>query len=500
MTLLYPFFSNSFSTFQTNKQKPRFLYTLSSSMEEEPSSKSMEEDSSSKPKPCFSLPVDYDNKATEFRPFSLSSPHMLSFHLAWLSLFSNFFSTFSIPPLLPLLRRDLHLSSSTIAAASSAAFAGSILSRLLMGPACHLFGPRISSATLSLLTAPIVFSTSLISSPNSFILLRFLIGFSLANFVSNQFWMSSMFSSSVVAVANGVSAGWANVGAGVTQLVMPLICSLLTNFVPSSTAWRLAFIVPATFQTITALMVLGYGQDSPDHRQKTQNNPKQSKQSMIGALFHGFTNYRAWILALTYGFCFGVELTMDNIIAEYFYDRFGVGIEAAGAIAASFGLGNLVSRPAGGVVSDEMGRRFGMSGRLWSLWVVQTVAGLLCVLLGRVNSLWGSIVVMCCFSFFVQAASGLTFGVVPFVSKRSLGVISGMTGSGGTVGAVVTQLLLFSGSNKFSTQTSISLMGLLMLASTLSLTLIYFPKWGGMFCGPSDDPNSLDEEDYYLLE
>ena len=95
----------------------------------------------------------------------------------------------------------------------------------------------------------------------------------------------------------------------------------------------------------------------------------------------------------------------------------------AGAIAASFGLGNLVSRPVGGVVSDEMGRRFGMRGRLWSLWAVQTVAGLLCVLLGRVGSLWGSAAVMCCFSFFVQAASGLTFGVVHFISKRDVVVI-----------------------------------------------------------------------------
>lgn len=126
---------------------------------------------------------------------------------------------------------------------------------------------------------------------------------------------------------------------------------------------------------------------------------------------------------------------------------------------------------------------------------------MLCVLLGRVETLWGSVVVMCCFSVFVQAASGLTFGVVPFVSKRSLGVISGMTGSGGTVGAVVTQLLLFSGSNQFSTQTSISLMGLMMIVCTLTLGLIYFPKWGGMFCGPSVEPISEEEEeDYFLLE
>lgn len=102
----------------------------------------------------------------------------------------------------------------------------------------------------------------------------------------------------------------------------------------------------------------------------------------------------------------------------FLYGRFGVDVDVAGAIAASFGLANVVSRPGGGMLSDEMGRRFGMRGRLWSLWVVQTVAGLLCVLLGRVDSLWGSVVVMCCFSVFVQAASGLTFGVVPFVSER----------------------------------------------------------------------------------
>ncbi|OVA19869.1 hypothetical protein BVC80_233g19 [Macleaya cordata] len=316
--------------------------------------------------------------------------------------------------------------------------------------------------------------------------------------------MSSMFSGNVVGLANGFAAGWANVGSGATQLLMPLIYSLVTHVgIPSFTAWRVAFIVPAMLQLIKAWMVLIYGQDFPDgnyHRvpRVPDNEPKDN---LFKILCHGLLNYRGWILGLTYGFSFGVELTVDNIIAQYFYDRFDLNIGTAGAIAASFGLANFMSRPFGGVISDEMARRFGMRGRLWSLWVVQTVAGLLCVLLGRVNSLYGSIVVMCCFSLFVQAASGLTFGVVPFVSTRSLGVIAGMTGSGGTVGAVVTQLLLFSGSTPFSKETGISIMGVMIILCTLPVTLLYFPQWGGMFCSPSSmDSSTTNSQDYYLLE
>ncbi|KAG2710429.1 hypothetical protein I3760_04G026500 [Carya illinoinensis] len=472
----------------------------------------MEADQSGKA-PTFSLPVNAedDSKATEIRPLSIAPPHMRAFHLSWLSLFSCFFSTFSIPPLIPIIREDLNLTDTDIGNAGIASFVGSIFSRFAMGPACDLVGPRVASATLSLLTAPVILSMSLVSSPKSFILIRFLVGFSLANFVANQFWMSSMFSGPVVGLANGVAAGWANMGSGVTQLVMPLIYTLFISLhIPSSTAWRAAFIVPAIFQVVTAILVLVYGQDLPSGKYK-RSNIKTPKENLLKILYNGIKNYRGWILALTYGYCFGVELTINNVIAQYFYDRFNVNLQLAGTIAASFGIANCFSRPIGGMISDEMGKRFGMRGRLWGLWVVQTLAGLLCVLLGRVKSLWGSIMVMCGFSVFVQAASGLTFGVVPFVSKRSLGVISGMTGSGGTVGAVVTQLMLFSGS-KFSKQTGISLTGVMMLVCTLPITLIYFPQWGGMFCGPAAShhqhhllilpmkPNIAEDDHYHLLE
>lgn len=225
-----------------------------------------------------------------------------------------------------------------------------------------------------------------------------------------------MFSGCTVGLANGFAAGWANVGSGVTQLVMPLVYTLFATCfnIPSFISWRIAFIFPAIFQAATAILVLVYGQDLPDGNYKRKITNNQSEN----VLFNGLKNYRGWILGLTYGFCFGVELTTDNIIAAYFYNRFHVNIEMAGAIAASFGLANCVSRPVGGIVSDKMGKRFGMRGRLWSLWAVQTVAGLMCVLLGRVNTILASVLVMACFSLFVQAASGLTFGIVPFVSKR----------------------------------------------------------------------------------
>ncbi|KAE8707626.1 High affinity nitrate transporter 2.5 [Hibiscus syriacus] len=441
-----------------------------------------------------------NNRTTEFHPFSTSPPHMLAFHLAWLSLFSCFFSTFSIPPLIPVIRRNLNLSAADVDAAGTAAFVSSIFSRLAMGPVCDLVGPRVASATLSLLIAPIVLATAFISSPTSFILVRFLVGFCLGNFVANQFWMSSKFSTSVVGLANGFAASWASMGAGVAQLIMPLLFSLVKSFnVPENTAWRVVFVVPATFQAITAVLVLVYGQELP--RENHENSKKVSSkpnESFLEVLFSGLMNYRGWILGLIYAFSFGVEMTMDNIIAQYFYYIFGVNLEVAGTIAACFGLTNIFARPMGGVVSDWMAKWFGIRGRLWGLWVVQTVAGLLCVSMGRVDSLGGSIALMCVFSVFVQASSGLTFGIVPFVSKRSLGVISGMTGSGGTLGAVVTQTLLFSG-DKFSTQTGISIMGLMMIVCSLPITLIYFPRWGGMFCAPHFLHQVPTHEQHYRL-
>ena len=148
-----------------------------------------------------------------------------------------------------------------------------------------------------------------------------------------------------------------------------------------------------------------------------------------------------WALFVIYWACFGVELTMNNVAALYYHDRFGLGLAGAGLIAGLFGLMNIFARTLGGMFGDLAGRRFGLRGRTLFLGCTLLLEGIALAVFSRMGILPAAIAAMLVFSLFVQMSEGATFSVVPFVSKRAQGAVAGIVGAGGNAGAVAAGFL-----------------------------------------------------------
>lgn len=78
----------------------------------------------------------------------------------------------------------------------------------------------------------------------------------------------------------------------------------------------------------------------------------------------------------------GAQLALDNALSPYYSGQFGWSITHAGNIAAIFGMLNFVSRPLGGVLTDVLGKYYGMRGRLWALFGTLAIGGMAVAVLG----------------------------------------------------------------------------------------------------------------------
>ncbi|KAF6842335.1 nitrite transporter [Colletotrichum musicola] len=144
----------------------------------------------------------------------------------------------------------------------------------------------------------------------------------------------------------------------------------------------------------------------------------------------------------TYGCSFGGELAINAVLSSYYLKNFpALGQTGASNWAAMFGFLNVITRPAGGVVSDLLYRYGGQNLWLKKGWITVcgVLTGALLILIGQLNphnqsTMFGLVFLM---AVFHEAGNGANFGLIPHVHGHANGIVSGVTGAGGNLGGVI---------------------------------------------------------------
>ncbi|MCE8032736.1 MAG: NarK family nitrate/nitrite MFS transporter [Halomonas sp.] len=418
------------------------------------------------------------NKANRIRLLSLRTPQMRAFHFSWFAFHICFFGWFGIAPLMAVVREDLALTQTQIGNTIIASVAITVIVRLLIGVLCDRLGPRKTYTGLLLLGSIPVMSIGFANSFETFLLARLAIGAIGASFVITQYHTTMMFAPNVVGTANATSAGWGNLGGGTTQIVMPLIFSgLLMLGVSETLGWRLAMVVPGVVMFVTGIGYWLFTQDAPNGnfselRAKGELPEASGDNGAAKSFLAAAKDIRVWALFVVYAICFGVELTINNIAAIYFFDNFDLTLATAGMIAGLFGLMNVFARTLGGVFSDLFARNGGLKGRVRWLFIALICEGIALVAFSQMHVLSYAIGIMLVFSLFVQMAEGATYGVVPFINKKALGAVAGIVGAGGNVGAVAAAFLFRS--EAITYQQGLFYLGLVVLVLASCALLVRF--------------------------
>ncbi|MBW4469976.1 MAG: NarK family nitrate/nitrite MFS transporter [Stenomitos rutilans HA7619-LM2] len=140
------------------------------------------------------------------------------------------------------------------------------------------------------------------------------------------------------------------------------------------------------------------------------------------------------VLNLAYAVSFGSELAVVSMLPEFFEHTFNLSHQIAGPVAATYPLMNLISRPAGGLISDKIG------SRKWTLTAMIGGVGVGYMMMSLITGGWllalAVTMTMCC-AFFVFGGAGATFGIAPLIKRRVTGQIAGNIGAYGSVGSVI---------------------------------------------------------------
>lgn len=416
-------------------------------------------------------------------------------HLSWMAFFITFFVWFNFAPMLIAVKESLGLTTDQIKTLLILNVALTIPARVIIGMLTDKYGPRIVYSALLIACSMPCFMFALANNFIQAAIARFLLGFIGAGFVIGIRMVSEWFPHHELGTAEGIYGGWGNFGSAAAAFTLPSIALLFGGDEGWRYAIGITGIMSLFFGFIYYFNVTNTPKGSTYFRPKNSaamevtsvgdfylllimKIPMYAALSLLTwklspygvnmlsdlatyfiyaglILLYIFETYKVWsvnkhvfsedipeihrysfkqvaVLDILYFTNFGSELAVVSMLPLFFSDTFSLDPVMAGMVAGAYAFMNLMSRPAGGWISDRFGRKS-------TLLILTAGLAVGYFLMGQVNSewpLWLAVVTAMGCSFFVQSGEGAVFAVVPLIKRRLTGQIAGMTGAYGNVGAV----------------------------------------------------------------
>ncbi len=435
-------------------------------------------------------------KSTDkFTLFSFTGK-MKILHLSWMAFFITFFVWYNFAPLLSAMKESLGLTTDEIKTLLILNVAFTIPARVLIGMLTDKYGPRlIYSGLLAVCSIP-CFMFALADTFVQAAIARFALGFIGAGFVIGIRLVSEWFPHNELGTAEGVYGGWGNFGSAAAAFTLPTLAllfggdngwryaiaitgvmSLLFSFVfyhnvrdtPKGSTYFRPKNLGAMEVTSTGDFFLLLIMKVPMYAALALLAWKLSPQgvgmltdSVVLAIYLGlvalylYDASHVWkvnktifsepvpeihrykfkqvaVLNVLYFATFGSELAVISMLPLFFQETFELTPVVAGMVASAYAFMNLMSRPAGGWISDKFGRK----STLLILTAGLALGYFTMAQIGASWPVWLAVVAAMACSFFVQSGEGAVFAAVPLIKRRMTGQIAGMTGAYGNVGAVV---------------------------------------------------------------
>lgn len=329
------------------------------------------------------------------------------------------------------LKQDFGLSDTQLGLLMATPILTGSISRLFLGIWTDRLGGRWVFSVLMLVTSVCVYLLTLADSYITLLIAALGVGLAGGSFIVGVTYTAAWFEPERQGTALGIF-GAGNVGAAITNFGAPFLLIALD--------WQGTAQVYAAVLAIAGIGFLIFAREDPlaEERRQRRSEPFWKQLSPLAEI-------RVWRFALYYFFVFGAFVALALWLPHYLMEVYGLGIVAAGVVAALYTIPASLFRILGGWLSDRYGARRVM---YWTL-----IASLVCTFLlsyppteyvirgvdrdisFRLEmGLFGFVFLTFVLGFFMSLGKAAVFKHIPAYYPRHVGAVGGVVGMIGGLG------------------------------------------------------------------